>query len=122
MSKQLVSKQTQKNWWIDAALFSSAVVAALSGIYFLYLPSGGFQGGRNPLYNDRCGYRPPGDPLAVGAQHAAARLERAYRQVLQYELAWTLELDPQHHRSRQFCIDRHQRGVLLVRPRRALGS
>lgn len=51
MSTQAVSKQTQKNWWINAALFSSAVVAALSGIFFLFLPSGGFQGGRNPLYN-----------------------------------------------------------------------
>lgn len=51
MTKQTISKQTQKNWWIDAALFSSAIAAALSGIYFLFLPSGGFQGGRNPLYN-----------------------------------------------------------------------
>jgi hypothetical protein len=51
MSTQIVSKQTQKNWWIDAALFISAVIAALSGIYFLFLPTGGFQGGRNPLYN-----------------------------------------------------------------------
>jgi len=51
MSIKPVSKQTQKNWWIDAALFSSALVAALSGIYFLFLPSGGYQGGRNPLYN-----------------------------------------------------------------------
>ena len=46
-----VSKQTQKNWWIDAALFGSAVIAILSGIYFLFVPSGGFQGGRNPYYN-----------------------------------------------------------------------
>jgi cytochrome b subunit of formate dehydrogenase len=51
MNTQAVSKQTQKNWWIDTALFISAVIAALSGIYFLYLPTGGFQGGRNPLYN-----------------------------------------------------------------------
>jgi cytochrome b subunit of formate dehydrogenase len=51
MSTQAVSKQTQKNWWIDATLFISAVIAALSGIYFLFLPTGGFQGGRNPLYN-----------------------------------------------------------------------
>jgi hypothetical protein len=50
MTKQVVSKQTQKNWWIDAMLFISAILAALSGIYFLFLPSGGFQGGRNPLY------------------------------------------------------------------------
>jgi preprotein translocase subunit SecY len=51
MSSQRLSKQTQKNWWVDAALFSSAILAALSGIYFLFFPSGGFQGGRNPLYN-----------------------------------------------------------------------
>jgi preprotein translocase subunit SecY len=46
-----VSKQTQKNWWIDVALFVSAMIATFSGVYFLFLPSGGFQGGRNPLYN-----------------------------------------------------------------------
>ncbi len=51
MAMAPVSKQTQKNWWIDASLFSSAVIATLSGIYFLFLPSGGFQGGRNPSYN-----------------------------------------------------------------------
>jgi hypothetical protein len=51
MAIQAVSKQTQKHWWINAALFISAVLAALSGIYFLYLPTGGFQGGRNLLYN-----------------------------------------------------------------------
>ena len=51
MSTQCVSKETQKHWWINAVLLTSAVLAALSGIYFLYLPTGGFQGGRNPLYN-----------------------------------------------------------------------
>ncbi len=51
MSVHIVSKQTQKNWWIDLTLFSSALMAALSGIYFLFLPSNGYQGGRNPLYN-----------------------------------------------------------------------
>jgi len=51
MSKQTrMSRQTRKNWLIDAAVFLGGVVAALSGIYFLYLPSGGYQGGRNPLY------------------------------------------------------------------------
>lgn len=50
MSTQAVSRQTQKNWWIDAALFSSAIAAAISGVYFLYLPIGGYQGGRNPTY------------------------------------------------------------------------
>lgn len=46
-----VSKQTQKNWWIDAALLTSALLASLSGIYFLFLPTNGYQGGRNALYN-----------------------------------------------------------------------
>lgn len=50
MATQAVSKQTQKNWWIDAAVFGGAVVASLSGVYFLFAPSGGFQGGRNPNY------------------------------------------------------------------------
>ena len=51
MATQMVSKQTRKNWWIDAVLLISAIVAVLSGIYFLFLPVGGYQGGRNPLYN-----------------------------------------------------------------------
>jgi len=51
MSPINLSKQTQKNWWINTALFLSALIAAISGIYFLFLPVGGFQGGRNPLYN-----------------------------------------------------------------------
>ena len=49
MGKEL-SKQTRQNWQINAFLFLSAVVASLSGIYFLYFPEG-FMGGRNPLYN-----------------------------------------------------------------------
>jgi preprotein translocase subunit SecY len=42
--------QTRKNWLIDAAVFVGGVLAALSGIYFLFLPSGGYEGGRNPMY------------------------------------------------------------------------
>jgi hypothetical protein len=49
--KRGMSKITLRNWWIDAVLFSSALIAALSGLYFLYFPSGGYQGGRNPYYN-----------------------------------------------------------------------
>jgi preprotein translocase subunit SecY len=49
--KRGMSKITRRNWWIDAVLFGSALTAALSGLYFLYLPSGGYQGGRNPYYN-----------------------------------------------------------------------
>jgi hypothetical protein len=45
-----MSMQTRKNWIVDAAVFLGGIVAALSGIYFLFLPSGGYQGGRNPMY------------------------------------------------------------------------
>jgi cytochrome b subunit of formate dehydrogenase len=45
-----MSMQTRQNWLIDAAVFVGGLVAALTGIYFLYLPSGGYQGGRNPMY------------------------------------------------------------------------
>lgn len=45
-----VSKQTRNNWLIDTALFFSAILASLSGIYFLFFPTGGFRGGRNPFY------------------------------------------------------------------------
>jgi cytochrome b subunit of formate dehydrogenase len=51
MSKRVrVSAQTRNNWLIDAAVLVGGVVAALTGIYFLFLPSGGYQGGRNPMY------------------------------------------------------------------------
>ncbi len=51
MYKATVSKQTSRNWWTDAVLMLSALIAGASGIYFLYLPSGGYQGGRNATYN-----------------------------------------------------------------------
>jgi preprotein translocase subunit SecY len=51
MSKSTrISMQTRKNWLIDAAVFVGGVVAALSGVYFLFVPSGGYQGGRNAMY------------------------------------------------------------------------
>jgi len=42
--------QTRRNWLIDAALFLGGILAVLSGVYFLFLPSGGYKGGRNPMY------------------------------------------------------------------------
>lgn len=45
-----LSKQTRANWLIDASVFLGGLLAALSGIYFLFLPSGGYRGGRNPAY------------------------------------------------------------------------
>jgi len=48
-----ISGQTRANWLIDAAVLVGAVLASLSAIYFLYLPSGGYEGGQNPLYDIR---------------------------------------------------------------------
>jgi cytochrome b subunit of formate dehydrogenase len=45
-----MSMETRKNWLIDAAVLLGGIVAALSGVYFLFIPSGGYQGGRNPMY------------------------------------------------------------------------
>lgn len=45
-----ISRKTRVNWILDAAVFISAIFASISGIYFLYIPSGGFQGGRNLWY------------------------------------------------------------------------
>ena len=42
--------QARKKWLLDATVFLSGLVAALSGFYFLFIPSGGYQGGRNPMY------------------------------------------------------------------------
>jgi len=51
MSKQIkISTQNRMNWLLDAAVFAGGILAALSGIYFLFVPSGGYQGGRNPMY------------------------------------------------------------------------
>ena len=44
-----LSLATRLNWLLDVAVFAGALVAALSGIYFLYFVSG-YQGGRNPTY------------------------------------------------------------------------
>jgi len=51
MSKKItMSLQTRTNWLIDLTVFLGGLLASLSGIYFLFLPSGGYQGGRNPMY------------------------------------------------------------------------
>lgn len=48
--KRVFSVQTRNNITLDMLLLISGVITALSGIYFLFLPVGGYQGGRNPLY------------------------------------------------------------------------
>jgi len=45
-----VAPQTRNNWLVDLALFIGALIASITGIYFLFLPVGGYQGGRNPMY------------------------------------------------------------------------
>lgn len=45
-----IAPQTRNNWLIDATLFLCALIASITGIYFLFLPVGGYQGGRNALY------------------------------------------------------------------------
>lgn len=44
-----MSSQTRKNWLVDTAVFSGALLSTLSGLYFLFLP-GGYEGGRNLWY------------------------------------------------------------------------
>ncbi len=48
--KARISGKTRANWLIDAAVAVGGLLAGLSGVYFLYLPSGGYRGGRNPAY------------------------------------------------------------------------
>lgn len=45
-----VSAQTRRNWWVDILLLASAILATFSAVYFLFIPAGGYQGGRNPYY------------------------------------------------------------------------
>jgi len=48
--KNPVSQRTRTNWLVATAVFGGAFVSAVTGVYFLYLPSGGYMGGRNPWY------------------------------------------------------------------------
>lgn len=48
--KRVFSVQTRNNITLDMFLLISGLISVLSGIYFLFLPIGGFQGGRNPFY------------------------------------------------------------------------
>lgn len=50
-NKPQISPETRNRWWVDLFLLSSAIISALSGIYFLFLPTGGYKGGTNPFYN-----------------------------------------------------------------------
>ena len=45
-----VSDQTRNNWWIVILLTINGLLVILTSIYFLFLPSAGYQGGRNPYH------------------------------------------------------------------------
>jgi len=45
--------RTRLNWLLDAIVFMGGTFASFTGLYFLFAPSGGFQGGRNPGYGLR---------------------------------------------------------------------
>ncbi|MBN2119038.1 MAG: DUF4405 domain-containing protein [Anaerolineales bacterium] len=48
--KSPVSTPTRNNWLVMLLLALSGLPVVFSSIYFLFLPSGGYQGGRNPYY------------------------------------------------------------------------
>jgi cytochrome b subunit of formate dehydrogenase len=50
MVKRIQAVQGRNKWLLAAVVLLSGLVATLSGIYFLFVPSGGYQGGRNPWY------------------------------------------------------------------------
>ncbi|MFZ5821489.1 MAG: DUF4405 domain-containing protein [Chloroflexota bacterium] len=45
-----VSNQTRNNWLVVFLLTASGFLTVVSSLYFLFLPNGGYQGGRNPTY------------------------------------------------------------------------
>lgn len=49
-TKTTLTPKLKSNWWIDAVLGFGALLAVLTGLYFLVFPVGGYQGGRNPAY------------------------------------------------------------------------
>lgn len=50
MDKSHISPQTRNNWLIVTVLTLSGLPLIVSGLYFLFLPQGGYQGGRNAAY------------------------------------------------------------------------
>jgi hypothetical protein len=50
LDRGYIAPQTSRNWLVDAGLFIGALIASITGIYFLFLPVGGYQGGRNLMY------------------------------------------------------------------------
>jgi hypothetical protein len=49
-NKPSISNQTRNNWLVALLLTMSGCLTIVSSVYFLFLPNGGYQGGRNPTY------------------------------------------------------------------------
>ena len=49
-NKPVFSSQTRNNFLLDMPMLAAGALSVLTGIYFLFLPVGGYQGGRNPYY------------------------------------------------------------------------
>lgn len=50
MDKPTISPQTRNNWFIVSLLTLSSLPLIISSLYFLFLPQGGYRGGRNPAF------------------------------------------------------------------------
>lgn len=50
MDKSNISYRTRNNWFIVSLLTLSSLPLIFSSLYFLFLPQGGYQGGRNPTF------------------------------------------------------------------------
>jgi hypothetical protein len=48
--KSVFSAKTRNNILLDMSMLLAGLSSVISGIYFLFLPVGGYQGGRNPTY------------------------------------------------------------------------
>jgi len=108
MSQTGVSSQTRNNWLLDAALFLSAALASLSGSYFLFFPSGGYQGGRNPAYGVR---------LIWDALHTWSGAGMIFVALVHLALHWnwmTAMLRRLYREWRGQCVCMNRRGHLNV--------
>ena len=43
-----MKSKSKVNYWVDVVIGISLLVSVATGLVFLFAPSGGFQGGRNP--------------------------------------------------------------------------